>query len=87
MLVGMHTYDYINDHRVKCAAWAYPAIRPEDYNEIRLWCRKTFGDAVPDAYSIDEWMASEYIWRDYVIWGEIEFKHEKHLNWFLLKWR
>lgn len=86
MLVGMHTYNHLNNNLVYCAAWAFPA----GYNgadEMRKWCRDTYGDPAPDAFPYEDWLTSQYKWRDYIIWGEIEFLDEKNLNWFLMRWK
>lgn len=87
MLVGMHTYQHINNAMIYCAAWGYPAGQYTLYNEIRSWCNRSFGDPAPDGFTYEEWFNSDYKWRDYVVWGEIEFKNEKTLHWFLLKWQ
>ena len=52
----------------------------ENRAEITRWCYKTFGPAGKPKG------ATETRWKDSIRFGEIYFKHQSDLEWFVLRW-
>lgn len=55
------------------AVAAFPIQTNEKINEIKEWCRATFGE--PGDH-----------WEDDIHWGEVRFDDKKDLMMFVLRW-
>lgn len=79
----IHTYETQNtnaawsDYRWHVAAFKTPK---ENRAEIIRWCYRTFGPAGRPKG------ARETRWKDGIRFGEIYFKNQSDLAWFVLRW-
>ena len=79
----IHTYEtQRKDPKWSDYGWYVAAFKTpkENRQEITRWCYKTFGMAGKSKY------ATETRWKDSIRVGEIYFKYEEDLAWFVLRW-
>ncbi len=77
----IHTYEQQPDWRIK-TAWLVAAFMTpkENRKEITKWCYKTYGAPGMNTFT------KQTRWKDSIQYGEVYFRDEKDLEWFVLRW-
>lgn len=82
-MMFIHTYEtQRQDPKWSDYGWYVAAFKTsiEQQKEITRWCYRTFGPAGRPKG------ATETRWKNSIRFGEIHFKNQKDLAWFVLRW-
>lgn len=79
----IHTYETknYNIQEPEIEKWYVAAFTtPKNYYEIAEWCHQIFGPSGLNS------LTHQTRWQDEIFYGEVYFRDEKDLEWFVLRW-